>query len=202
MSHGFWEIRRCVSQTLRRRLQMKRRGVMDQSLHTVFIQISLKLIAFLSLHHVGLENATLTRTLIRYLHIGAQQIIVTERQVTASFGPCVEMPQLHTQHGCLYLVQPAIKTPEIALLAVNKPMIAGLCQPRKDIGVLAGDHAPIAKGMQILERMQTETSGMAPASDALAVQRCADSLRRILQYKKVVTPRDFQNVFHLRGSAG
>src|SRR3989344_5181673 len=149
MSHGFWEIRRCVSQTLRRRLQMKRRGVMDQSLHTVFIQISLKLIAFLSLHHVGLENATLTRTLIRYLHIGAQQIIVTERQVTASFGPCVEMPQLHTQHGCLYLVQPAIKTPEIALHAVNNPFFAGLARPQNNICSLSGDNAPSPRGIGI-----------------------------------------------------
>src|SRR4051812_39367807 len=50
--------------------------------------------------------------------------------------------------------------------------------------------------------MQAETSRIAEASDALAVQRGADSLRRVLQHEEMVSPCDLQNVIHLRRTAG
>ena len=69
-------------------------------------------------------------------------------------------------------------------------------------GAAGGDDAAVAESMQVLERMQAETGGVAPAADRPAIELCSDRLGRILDDREPMTSGDFEDLRHPRRPAG
>jgi hypothetical protein len=110
--------------------------------------------------------------------------------------------QLHTQHGRLQRVQPAVGPEHHVVVLVGAAAVVRHPAQAVDEGrVVRGDHPRVSVRPQVLAGVEAEAGRVAQAARSPAADLRAVRLRCVLQHGQAVALPDGQDGVHVRGMA-
>jgi hypothetical protein len=127
-------------------------------------------------------------------------LAITGSDFTSTSDPVIEVLELDAEERGLKLVQPRIATASRKVVAALSSIVAQLTHSLSKHRIVRGHGSSIAERTQILRRVKTPRSGIAPTTDWSTIVRGTVRLRGIKYQSYTVLRRKFLEAIDINGS--
>jgi len=182
---------------------MRRDRIMDLRLDPLTLQMADQCSALGVPHDIEMPGRDRILAGRRRSHDAAvcEPAVITLRKVPALPVLFVETPQPDSQQGGLQLVETAVQTLRVMYVFNRRAVIAQGPQPVRQRCVVRRHRAAVAKGAEVLRRIEAETGGVAERARAPAVIFGTMRLRGALDHLEPVIGGEGTDCRHLRRPA-